>query len=287
MIALENIQADINSSFRILYQNVMPHDFSWDFHYHPEIELVFVFDGIGRRHVGNHISYYENGDLVLIGSALPHSGFGYGALGKHEEVVIQFNKEIIQESIEFEKIHLLLQKAQFGLSFSNAVKERFKGDFRAVYHLSPWKRYIWLINLLNKLASEDDFVVLNETNYRRSHFSKDQNRILRIFDFVKENYAFEIDVKTVADNCSLTLPAFCNYFKKTFGVSFTDFLNEYRINQSCLFLTEGQSVTNVAYLCGFNSLSYFSRLFKELKKITPTEFQMKAYNKNSGGEILR
>lgn len=279
MIPLERILPDLGSSFRVLYQNVMPEDFLWDFHYHPEIELLLVFDGIGRRHVGNHVSYYENGDLVLIGSNLPHSGFGYGALGKHEEIVIQFKKELIKESVESLKIMLLLERAQFGISFSQETKRDILADFRELVGLSPWGKYIWLLNILNKLADIEDYQLLNATQYQKRNFSKDQNRVSRIFDFVDKNYASEIDVKVVADLTNLTLPAFCNYFKKNLGVSFTDFLNEYRINQACILLAEGQSITDVAYKCGFNSLSYFSRIFKTYKKFSPTDFQRKVQKK--------
>lgn len=279
MIPLERISPDPESSFKILYHHVMPDVFLWNYHYHPEFELVFVFDGIGRRHVGNHVSYYENGDLVLIGSNLPHSGFGYGALGKHEELVIQFKRELVQEIAEFEIVNQLLKKAQYGVSFPKAVKKRLEGDFKKIKGLEPFERYISLLSLLRKLAIETDYQILNSTLYQSNDFAKDQNRVLKIFQYVEKNYANDINNQQVAELSNLTLPAFCNYFKKNLGVSFTDFLNEYRINQSCIQLTEGQSVSNVAFLCGFNSLSYFSRTFKYFKKISPSEFQSKVFKK--------
>jgi AraC-like DNA-binding protein/mannose-6-phosphate isomerase-like protein (cupin superfamily) len=279
LIPLERILPDPESSFKVLYHHVMPDVFLWNYHYHPEIELVFVFDGIGRRHVGNHVSYYENGDLVLIGSNLPHSGFGYGALGKHEELVIQFKRELVQEIAEFEEVTQLLRKAQYGISFSEEVKKRLESDFREIKSLAPFEKYLCLLSILKKLALEADYQILNNTQYQKSDFAKDQNRILRIFQYVEKNYSNDIATQEVADLSSLTLPAFCNYFKKNLGVSFTDFLNEYRINQACIQLTEGQSVSNVAFLCGFNSLSYFSRTFKYFKNISPSEFQSKVFEK--------
>ncbi len=279
MIPLERISPDPESSFKILYHHVMPDVFLWNYHYHPEFELVLVFDGIGRRHVGNHVSYYENGDLVLIGSNLPHSGFGYGALGKHEELVIQFKRELVHEIAEFEMVTKLLKNAQYGVSFSKSVKKRFESDFRMIKGMEPFERYICLLYILKKLAMETDYQILNSTQYQTSDFAKDQNRVLKIFQYVEINYANDINTQQVADLSNLTLPAFCNYFKKNFGVSFTDFLNEYRINQACIQLTEGQSVSNVAFLCGFNSLSYFSRTFKYFKKISPSEFQSKVFKK--------
>jgi AraC-like DNA-binding protein len=281
LIPLERVSPDVGSSFRILYQNVMPEDYLWDYHYHPEIELLLVFDGIGRRHVGSHVSYYESGDLVLIGSNLPHSGFGYGALAKHEEIVIQFKRELIVEQKESEGITSLLAKAQYGIAFSTKVKESLLPDFREVLGLSPWERYIWLLKILYKLAATEDYQLLNYTHFERNNFLKDQNRVSRIFDFVERNFSTEINTKDMADLSNLTLPAFCNYFKKNFGLSFTDFLNEYRVNKSCILLSEGEGITEVAYKCGFNSLSYFSRIFKSYKKVSPTEFQRRVFKKKA------
>ena len=86
----EKIIPDNGSSFTLLHVNVPVNSVPWHYHYHPEIELVCVLKGSGKRHVGNHLSYFDSGDLVLIGPNLPHSGFGNGALGLHEEIVVQF-----------------------------------------------------------------------------------------------------------------------------------------------------------------------------------------------------
>ncbi len=279
LIPLERIAPDVGSSFKVIYHDVLPEVFLWNYHYHPEIELVFVFDGIGRRHVGNHVSFYEGGDLVLIGANLPHSGFGYGAMGMHEEIVLQFKKELIQDTVEFEKVNKMLKNAQFGIAFSSETKNLLSPDLRVIRNLPPFEKYLALISILQKLAQQTDFQLLNNSAFGQSNFSKDQNRVLKIFEFVEKNYAELINTKAVADLSHLTLPAFCNYFKKNFGVSFTDFLNEYRINQACQQLTEGKSVSDAAFLCGFNSLSYFSRTFKQFKSISPREFQNKVYEK--------
>ncbi len=104
--SFEQIQNDEGSSFRLLNQKVNAHEFPWSYHYHPEFELVLVFDGKGRRHVGNHLSYYEDGDLVLIGSNLPHAGFGYDSIGEHEEIVIQFKDDFLGPNF-FDKPEML------------------------------------------------------------------------------------------------------------------------------------------------------------------------------------
>jgi len=88
-IDLEIILPDEGSSFRLLHTKTTAEKFPWQYHYHPEYEIVCVLNGDGTRHVGNHFSTYENGDLVLMGPNLPHSGFGLNAHGMHEEIVVQ------------------------------------------------------------------------------------------------------------------------------------------------------------------------------------------------------
>lgn len=274
-VQFERINPDPGSSFKVLYHNVMADVFKWNYHYHPEVELVFVFDGIGRRHVGNHVSYYENGDLVLIGSNLPHGGFGYGALAMHEEVVVQFPEEIIQNTTEFEAINDLLKKSRTGLCFGNEIRESLKDKFVKIKQSDGIARYFLLLEILKVLSETNDYFSLNERTFEKGTFTKDQQRGRRIFDFIKENYGRDINTAEVAEISNLTTPAFCNYFKKNFGVTFTDFLNQFRVNQACLLLTENQNISEVAFQCGFNSLSYFSRTFKQVKNLSPKEFQLR------------
>ena len=66
---------------------------SW--HYHPELELVYVNGGSGKRQIGSHISYYTDGDLILIGSNLPHCGFTDKLTGNESETVIQMKMDFL------------------------------------------------------------------------------------------------------------------------------------------------------------------------------------------------
>src|SRR5436190_15945840 len=111
-IEFELIQEDEGSSFRLLHEKIPAEEYSWQYHYHPEYELVCVLAGDGTRQVGNHASNYTNGDLVLMGPDLPHSGFGLNTRGMIEQVVVQFKKEVFGPAMllrpEMKQISLLL-----------------------------------------------------------------------------------------------------------------------------------------------------------------------------------
>ena len=275
----EIIQSDFGSSFRLLHHQVTADTFKWHYHYHPEYEIICVFEGSGRRHVGNHLSNYDDGDLVLIGSNLPHGGFGYGAVGTHEEVVLQFREDFLGEGFlskpEMNGIKKLFELSKQGISFNKKVKEKLTEKFRNLLQIQPFERMIELLNILQFLANSTEYELLNGADIRYNFSLKDQERLRKVYVFVEENFTKNIDIQQVANICNLTVPAFCNYFKKNLNQTFTDFVNEYRINQACKMLLEGESIVDICFRCGFNNISYFGRVFKQIKGINPSEFRRK------------
>jgi hypothetical protein len=97
-LSLENIKPDEGSSFRILLTPKLNEIFYW--HFHPEIELVYVEADKGVRHIGDHISTYEGSDLALIGSYIPHLNFDYGVQSVVETVVVQFRQNFYEDPFE-------------------------------------------------------------------------------------------------------------------------------------------------------------------------------------------
>ena len=278
-IEFEIIQPDFGSSFRLLHHQVKADTFKWHYHYHPEYEIVCVFEGAGRRHVGNHLSNYSDGDLVLIGSNLPHGGFGYGSVGTHEEIVIQFTEDFFGEGFllrpEMVAIKKLFELSKQGVCFEKKVQKQVVGKLRNLLQIQPFERLIELLNILQFLANSTEYQLLNAAEIRYNFSLKDQERLRKVYVFVEENFSKDIDIHDVANICHLTVPAFCNYFKKNLNQTFTDFVNEYRINQACKMLLEGQEIVDICFKSGFNNISYFGRVFRQIKKASPSEFRRK------------
>lgn len=276
-IRFEKILPDTNTSFRVLYQKVQADSFAWDYHYHPELELVFVPNGNGRSYVGNHLSYYEAGDFILIGENVPHAGFGYGSQSVHEEWVVQFRKEILLDSSfgalpEMNAIQVLLKKAASGIRFNGETREICAQLFPQLAQKKGLPRFLILLEILDYLAHSNEFELLNDKGVLSSS-NKDFQRITAILDYVASHFSEQIQTSDVAEITHLSLAAFCHYFKRNFQQNFTDFLNEYRIKQACILLTQGTSVSDTAFLVGFNSLPYFSATFKRLKKCSPSAYR--------------
>ena len=278
----EKILPDPGSSFTLLHLNIPINSVPWHYHYHPEIELVNVVKGSGKRHVGNHIKYFDNGDLVLIGSNLPHSGFGNGAVGEHEEIVLQFKPEFIENSIlnwpELSQARNLFTNANQGIHFFGKTSVKVKAIMKKMLNSDPFQKLMYFFELLKLLSKSTEYELLNATGIKYNFQKKDENRIKKVINFVEENYQKSIDFNEVADLANMTIPAFSAYFKKTMSINFTDFLNEFRINQACNALLAGKSVADASFEAGFNNVTYFIKVFKTIKGDSPLVYQKKLLN---------
>ena len=120
-------------------------------HFHPELEIVFVRQGSGMRHIGNHLSYYEDGDLVLIGSNLPHTGFTDENTGHSEEVVVHFQKSFAGEDIwnlpEIKNISNLLDNSENGIAFKGESKYRIGEMLLKLSTVNPFSRFLLFMEI--------------------------------------------------------------------------------------------------------------------------------------------
>jgi len=276
-IDFEVVHPDEGSSFRLLHTKTRAEDYGWEYHYHPEYEIVCVLDGNGTRHVGNHFSSYKNGDLVFIGPNLPHSGFGLNSSGFHEEIVVQVKDEVITPFIaqrpEMSAIQSLLDRAGHGVHFMGEVKERITKRLTRLLKLPTFERFVELFFILQIMATSDEYELLNPTTDISSQVQKNNSRLQNIFTYVEEHYNEEIDIKKVAAIANLSVPAFCNYFKKVMHSTFTDFINQYRIQKACTQLHQEKTIAEICFDCGFNNVAYFNKVFKNITNKTPTEYK--------------
>jgi len=276
-VEFEIVKPDPGSCFRLLYQKASADDFVWQYHYHPEYELVNVVDGIGLRHVGSHLSRYENGDLVLIGSNLPHSGFGLKATDPHEEIVIQIKGDYLLKPFagmaEMDHIRHMLDLSKYGIAFYGTTRTDVSRQMEAMMGKNPFDRYMAVLNIFQTLASSEEFYLLNNQALLLPAFTKHRARLQKVLTYVEDHYAEDIDIRKVSSIAGLSVPAFCNYFKKTTHITFTDLVNKFRIQKACLLLHQDKTISEVCFESGFNNVTYFNKVFKNIVHKTPSEFR--------------
>ena len=236
-------------------------------HYHPEIELVFVNGGSGKRQIGSHISYYSNGDLVLIGSNLPHCGFTNEETGNKNEIVIQMPADFLGNDFlnapELKNIQQLFQIAKGGIAFGKETIERIAPIIEEMESRSNFDRLLRMIRILNDLAVSTEHTILNADGFAVELQVQDNDRINVVFNYVKDNFQEPIQLDYVSNMVSMTTPSFCRYFKRITNKTFTTFVNDYRLVHASKLLSENtKSITEISYESGFNNFSHFNKSFK-------------------------
>lgn len=274
-IQLESISPNSKSPFRLLHDPKLNHLFYW--HFHPEFELVYIEGASATRHVGSHISQFEDSDLVLIGSNIPHLNFDYGVSTPYLKEVLHikpnFKKEIVGQLPELQSIDRLMELSRYGIAFSGKTKEAVGQRMKRLHQLTSFEFFMEIIYILKELAHSTEFKLLHTKPVVNKYSKKEQARIREIYALIDERYQDKITLDEVADLCNLTKPAFCRYFKKATGSTFVNFLNQYRISQAKRLLLSGKNVGETSFACGFESLSYFNRTFNKVTLENPSQFK--------------
>lgn len=262
-----------NSSFYAYRLQVPFFEFKW--HYHPEYELTYIIKGSGYRIVGNTYAYFAAGDLVLLGSNLPHTWSSKAQENSiSEAIVIQFSKEFMASFLtlnESKSINVMLSNSGRGITFS--TDEALQSKIIAVTDTAGMDRVLKLMALLDEL-SQKPMQCITPNAFHTIVSKKSEVRINKVCLFIQNNFYKKIALKEVADLIYLTESNFCKFFKKATGKTYSDYINEIRINEVCRLLVQSEKTINqIAFECGFETLSYFNRVFIIKKGRTPSSYR--------------
>lgn len=261
---------------------VMPH-FTYPWHFHDEYEILYVLDGFGTSYVADSIKPFHSGDLVLLGSNLPHfwkSDQSYmesnGKL-KVKYVVIQFPRDFFSEHIlnypEFHLIGDLLMRSSRGIRFSPDFAKKISKKIFRILKTSDIERILLLVSILQDFAKTDEYVQLAGELYQQEKHDFTSDRLTKVLHFINTNYQRKIELGKVAEMSNMHPSSFCRFFKEKTGKSLSEYVNDMRISYACKLLIERkQTVSQVCFECGFNNLSNFNRIFKKQTGFSPTEY---------------
>lgn len=274
-VTLETIAPESKSPFRLLHDPKLSHLFYW--HFHPELELVYIEGASGKRHVGDHISEYKDSDLVLIGSNIPHLNFDHGVTTPYQKEVLHikpaFREVVLDGLADLKQIERLLELSKYGLAFTGETKKQIGTMMKTLHALDSFDFFMTVMRIMKRLSGSTEFQLLHKTPFINKYSAKEQSRLRKIYALVDERYKDKIALQEVAELCHMTKPAFCRYFKKTTGNTFITFLNQYRVSQAKRMLLMGKNVSEACFECGFESLSYFNRSFKKITGENPSNFK--------------
>jgi AraC-like DNA-binding protein len=263
--------------------------FSTIWHYHPEIELHYTLKGEGVRFIGDNISNFSKGDMVLLGQNLPHTWrcreeyFMENSNLEVEAIVLHFLPECLgRDFLNLPEAYLipkLFDKAKRGLIVEGEAKERIATLMHSAVEANNLDSLIVLLSILKILAENEDMKTIASPQAQHKTNDSELERLNTIYSYTFSHYKREIKLEEIAAIANLSVTSFCRYFKQTTKKSYNDFLIEIRISHVCRALIEDKLATEViSFECGFNNVSNFYRHFKKVTKMTPFEYKRKFLN---------
>jgi len=265
-------------------QHTLP-NFGTNWHYHPELEFHYIIRGEGVRFIGDNISNFDSGELLLIGENLPHMWrcnqeyFLGNPDVTAESIVVQFLSDFMGKDFmakrEAASIHLLFDRAKNGFVIRGKVKKQIVELMRNAIQADGLDQLLLIINMIRLLINSNDLTPIS-TKWTNDHVNLEETqRINRVYNYILTNYTEEISLKEIAAVAHLTVTSFCRYFKIMTKKTFKDFLIEVRINHAKRMLIEKKQSTTeaICFSCGFNNRSNFFKHFKEIVGCTPAEYQ--------------
>jgi AraC-like DNA-binding protein len=256
-------------------------------HTHEEYELIYICEGKGEKVVGDNMSDLRKGDLLFLGSNLPHlfrCDQDYPMKNQSGSLVIHFNNKYLDESFfscpEFEPIQKLFKRSKSGIQFSGDTAQIAK-RIKSLFDREKSESLIEILFILLDLAKDYGHTQLASPGFSPSFGEKDYQRINIANQFVMENFRDDITLGEVALKAGLTKAAFCRHFKKVTGKTFFTFLKEYRVGHACkLLMHTDMNVSEISYECGFNTISNFNKQFKTVTGYSPLQYQNNLATKN-------
>lgn len=255
-------------------------------HQHPEWQLTVILEGRGQLMVGDYLGRFQPGDVFLFSANMPHvfrsdpeyfdpNGdkhslghtlfFDFDALGKS-----------VWEVAEFFPLQQWLQQTKGCYTLMAQTRDSVGEQLRAFDSKKGWDRLMTTFGILRQMQDPSNLRLLNRLTPMRDFTESEGKRMAQVMSFILAQSHRNVELQEVADVAIMTKEAFCRFFKERTGKTFTEYLNQIRIQQACKLLLETDlSISQIAFQVGFQNLSYFNRTFRKLGGSTPKAYRSK------------
>ena len=276
------------NSFNVV-ESKLYHAFN-DFHYHAELELIYIAEGEGTLLIGDQFEQVKANTMILIGGNVPHM-FKFDTFRFQNElmnrgkisiplrlITLHFDPHTWGESFlnlpENETLNQLFADCQRGMTIQSHDQELVKDMMVMIMNTPAYEHFSLLIKLFTTIATSKTSRFITERPDKHAYNKIDEQRLSKIYIYTLNNFTKTIKLKDVADIIYMCPNAFCRYFKLRTNRSYFEFLMEVRINYACKLLREKDfSTVVICYNSGFGNLSNFNRHFKALTGKTPLEYR--------------
>jgi len=276
----------------IVQKDVLPH-FYPHLHRHQEIQLMWIQQGEGTLIADNNMHRFRSNEIYWLGANQPHlfkseaSYFHPKSKKKVTATAIFFNPSGQLSSFfdlpEINTLKRFLQQHSNGFKIPQENVSEIANKIGLLNKSNGVSQMIHFIDLLRSIAAIPSLLPLSMSTQPQNYSENEGLRISNIYNFIMQEYEKPITLEDAANKAHMTPHAFCRYFKKHTRHTFLSFLNEVRINEACKKLTNSnnETIANVAYSCGFNSITNFNRVFKRITNQSPSEYVERYFNREA------
>ncbi|TDH20062.1 AraC family transcriptional regulator [Segetibacter sp. 3557_3] len=271
-----------NISFSVRQDHVPHVNNRW--HYHSEVELIHFEKGEGTQFVGDSIERFQPGDVVLVGSNLPHYWrFDDIYFSEKGEVtsdvrVAHFNENFWGETFlhlpENTNIKAVLDKGKRGLRIAGQTSREVAVILEQLLEADGPTRLILLLNALNIIANSREVCTLSSIGFKPDLLDHEKDRINDIYEYSLKKFKSKIQLEEIASVANISPNSFCRYFKSRTRKTYSQFLIELRVGHACKLLIENNlSIKQLCYESGFNNFTSFHKYFKQITGKSPLTYQ--------------
>jgi AraC-like DNA-binding protein len=273
----EVIQLSPSDSFLIVDRIKDVYDYP--LHYHSELELNYISDGIGlERRIGDHTGEIKNKELVLVGPNLEHCWNQHKCVQKNiHEVTLQFSGNLFEKNFLskniIKPIGEMFERSVHGILFSQETAVMIGARLLGVSKLTGIDYFLEMLSILYDLAISRNQKLLS-TSFAPYDKLESNLQIQKLNEFLQGNYESKITLEQVSNLLNMSSVSFNRFIKKNTGKTFVEYVNDIRITYALRFLLEKEyTISEIAHKCGFNSLANFNRIFKKSQGYTPSKYR--------------
>jgi AraC-like DNA-binding protein len=252
-------------------------NFEVPWHQHIEYELILFTEGEGNSYIGNYVGEFTMGDVFFLGSNLPHTFQKPNKDLYTSAVVVHFREDFwgtaFMDLPETRTIRKLFDLAASGMRFTGKCRILLNSMIKDLELTSGFNSLIGLCRCLQVISETDEFETVSTQEIKQLN-PIHQERIDSIFQYTIAHFQEPVSLTGIAANAGMSVPAFCNYFKKSTKKTYIEFLNEVRIGNACKQLMDTQmTIEQICYDSGYSTLANFNKQFFKVKQVTPSQYR--------------
>ncbi|HCC72006.1 MAG TPA: AraC family transcriptional regulator [Bacteroidales bacterium] len=252
-------------------------------HFHEECQLTYIIESTGMILVGDKLDRFKKGEIYLIGKNLPHvfrnseRYFEEDSVYRARAISIFFSYDSITELLNYIpesfNIQKLLENSFYGIKLSREDAKLIAPYIKKMPHIEGFDRVLELLNILGMIAKKKELKLISSKTILIMD-EEDNKRLNKVFEYIMQNFREHISLDDVAALVYMTPTSFCRYFKLRTQKTFSGFLTEVRIGNTCKLLSKSScNVAQACYSSGYNNISNFHRHFLNVTGMTPNQYR--------------